>query len=198
MIRLGLTGSIGMGKSTTAQMFRDAGIPVYDADAAVHQLYEPSGAAVAPVVEAFGETILSPEGGIDRARLSALVINDPQALNQLNGLVHPLVAKAQIAFDTQAKQSGAPLAVFDVPLLFEGGSDRLMDVVAVVTAPQAVQLSRVLSRQDMNENKLEAILKRQMPDAEKQRRAHFVIETGFGLAYARAQVQALIAAVLAP
>lgn len=197
MIRLGLTGSIGMGKSTTAAMFREAGFPVYDADRAVHDLYQPRGNAVAPLVEAFGSAILDAQGGVDRQSLSAAVVGKPEALDRLNAIVHPLVAEAQRQFDTKAKRSGASLVVYDIPLLFEGGSDRLMSAVAVVAATKQIQLARVRSRPGMTEAKLSALLSRQMSDSEKLKRADFVIETSFGLAYARAQVAALTEALLA-
>jgi dephospho-CoA kinase len=195
MIRLGLTGSIGMGKSTTAEMFRSRNVHVHDSDAVVHALYLPGGAAVAPLVAAFGPQVVSPEGGIDRHALSAVVLGRPEAMDQLNTIVHPLVAQARLVFDTEAKRAGASLVIYDVPLLFETGGDRFVDAVVVVSAPEAVQRVRVLARPGMSEAKLDAILTRQVPDAEKRARAHFVIETGFGLAYAAAQVDALLAAL---
>ncbi|MDX7953534.1 dephospho-CoA kinase [Lichenihabitans sp. Uapishka_5] len=186
---IGLTGSIGMGKSTTAAMFRDAGVPVHDADASVHALYR--GAAVAPVEAAFpGVT----EGGaIDRDRLRARVLGDAAALQTLEAIVHPLVAAARDAFLDEAKASGAPLAVLDIPLLYEVGAERHCDRVAVVTAPEAVQKARVLARPGMTEAMFSAILARQVPDAEKRRRADWIIDTSGGLDAARRVVERIVA-----
>lgn len=196
MILLGLTGSIGMGKSATAQMFREAGAPVYDADAAVHALYAKGGAAVPRIAEAFPSAVK--DGAVDRAALSGLVLNDPEALKGLESIVHPLVRAAQIAFLQQHRDAGAPLVVLDIPLLFEGGGERFLDAVAVVTAPAAVQRARVLARPGMSEEKLDAILAKQMPDAEKRRRADFIINTGLGFEEARAQVRAVLDALGEP
>lgn len=188
MIVIGLTGSIGMGKSTTALLFRDEGVPVHDSDAAVHELY--GGSAVTPVEARFpGVTI---NGRIDRDRLAARVIGDADALKQLERIVHPLVSAHRAAFLETARASGAPLAVVDIPLLFETGADRTVDVVVVVSAPALVQKQRVLARSGMTESKFEAILNRQTPDAEKRRRAHVVIDSSLGLASARREVQALV------
>jgi dephospho-CoA kinase len=193
MIIVGLTGSIGMGKSTTAALFAEAGIPVYDADAEVRRLYAPGGAAVAPVGAAFPGVVEA--GAVDRDRLGARVLGDPAALERLNGLVWPLMASARAAFLADAAAAKAPLAVLDVPLLFETGGDRNVDVTVVVSAPAEVQRERVLARPGMTEAKFSAILKAQMPDADKRRRADFIVDTSRGLADAHAQVAAIIAAL---
>ncbi|WP_376702619.1 dephospho-CoA kinase [Mesorhizobium sp. ISC25] len=189
MIVLGLTGSIGMGKSTTAKMFAEAGVPVHDSDEAVHRLY--AGKA-APLVEAaFPGTTRS--GAVDRAALAERVLGDTAALKRLEAIIHPLVRADADAFLAENRAAGAPLAVLDIPLLFEtGGRDRV-DKVVVVTAPPEVQRARVLARPGMNKEKLASILARQVPDAEKRRRADFVIDTGQGFDAARAAVKAIIA-----
>lgn len=191
MLILGLTGSIGMGKSTTAQMFREAGVPVHDADAVVHDLY--AGDAVAPVEAAFPG--VTREGRIDRAALGERVLGNPEALARLERIVHPLVAAKRDAFLGAARAKGARAAVLDIPLLFETGGERHVDAVVVVSAPESVQKARVLARPGMLPERLESILARQTPDAEKRRRAHFVIDTGRGLDAARRQVRSLLAAV---
>lgn len=193
MILLGLTGSIGMGKSTTAQLFRDAGVPVYDADAAVHALYAPGGAAVGPVGAAFPGAVR--DGAIDRDALSRLALGNPEAMRQLEQIVHPLVRSAQVAFLEQHRAAGTPIVVLDVPLLFEGGGERFCDAVVVVSAPTVVQRARVLARPGMTPERLDQILARQMPDAEKRKRADFVISTAFGLEDARAQVRMVLDAI---
>lgn len=193
MVVLGLTGSIGMGKSTTAAMFRDAGVPVFDADAAVHALYR--GGAVAAVEAAFPG--VTRDGAVDRELLRRRVLDDAAALRRLEGIVHPLVQAERAAFLSAAEAGGARLAVLDVPLLYETGGDRQVDAVAVVTAPEAVQKARVLARPGMTEARLSAILARQVPDAEKRRRARFVIDTGAGIEPARAAVRAVVAALTA-
>ncbi|MCZ8316174.1 dephospho-CoA kinase [Phreatobacter sp.] len=191
MFVLGLTGSIGMGKSTTSAFFRAAGIPVHDADAAVHKLY--AGAAVAPIEAAFpGVTV---DGRVDRARLGAVVLKDAEALKRLEAIIHPLVGGAEKAFRDAARARGHTMVVLDIPLLLETGGERRVDAVAVVSAPPGIQRDRVMARPGMTADKLEAILARQMPDAEKRRRAHFVIESGFGLDAARRQVSDLIRAL---
>lgn len=191
MIVLGLTGSIGMGKSTTARMFMDEGVPVHDSDEAVHRLY--AGVA-APLIEArFPGTVV--EGTVDRERLSAAVIGKPEALRDLEKIVHPLVRADADAFLARHRAAGAPLAVLDIPLLFEtGGRDRV-DQVVVVTAPPEVQRARVLARPGMTGEKFAAILARQVPDAHKRARADHVIDTGQGMEAARAAVKALVAAL---
>jgi dephospho-CoA kinase len=189
MILVGLTGSIGMGKSTTAQMFADEGVPVYDADAAVHALYAPGGAAVEPIEAAFPG--VTSAGGVDRAKLSHRVVGKPDELKRLESIVHPLVAQSRGAFFEQAKD--ADIVVLDIPLLFETGGEKAMDAVVVVSAPEDIQRQRVLARESMDEAKLDAILARQMHDAEKRARAHFVVDTGQGFDHARDQVRAILA-----
>lgn len=171
--RLGLTGSIGMGKSTTAQMFRDLGHPVWDADAAVHRLYAPGGAAVAPLAAAFPGVVT--EGAVDRARLKALLAKDGSGFPRLEHIVHPLVAADRAAFLRQ--NATAPIVVLDIPLLFETGGADGMDGIAVVSAGPALQRQRVLARPGMTEESFAMILDRQMPDAEKRARATWVIPT---------------------
>lgn len=188
---LGLTGSIGMGKSATAGMFRDRGIPVHDADAAVHALY--AGPA-APLIEAaFPGT--APDGIVDRARLGAAVLGDGEALRRLERIVHPLVREAEEAFLTRARQARAALVVLDVPLLFEVGAAGRADAVVVVTASAETQRARVLARPGMSPEKLAAILGKQMPDAEKRARAHFLVDTGQGFPHAEVQVSDILRAL---
>lgn len=196
MIIVGLTGSIGMGKSTTSTMFQAEGVPVYDSDAAVHALYASGGAAVAPVNAAFPGVVV--DGAIDRARLSAAVVGDPEALQKLEAIVHPLVGAHRIGFFDDAQAAGHDIVVLDVPLLYETGGDKKVHKVVVVSAPADVQRTRVLARPDMTEAKFEAILARQTPDAEKRARADFVIDTGQGLDHAHQQVRAVLAALRQP
>jgi dephospho-CoA kinase len=196
MILLGLTGSIGMGKSTTAKMFEAEGAPVYDSDAAVHALYSVGGAAVPHVEKAFPGVVR--EGAVDRGRLGERVLNDPDALKRLESIVHPLVGAHRQSFFDRARAANDRVVVLDVPLLFETGGDKAMDAVAVVSAPAAMQSERVLDRPGMTPEKLQAILSRQTPDAEKRARADFVIDTSQGLEPARAQVRAVLAALSGP
>jgi dephospho-CoA kinase len=191
MITIGLTGSIGMGKSTTAAMFAEEGVPVYDADAEVHKIYAQGGAAVEPLETAFPGVVR--DGAVHRPTLSARVVGDAAALDRLNRIVHPLLGAGRAAFFAAATESGADMVVLDIPLLFETGGERNMQAVVVASAPADMQRARVLARPDMTPEKLDAILARQTPDAEKRRRAHYVIETGQGLDHARAQVRAVIA-----
>lgn len=172
---LGLTGSIGMGKSTTAAMFMAEGVPVWDADATVHRLYAPGGGAAAALAQDFPEAVRG--GGVDRAALKARLARDPTALARLEQLIHPLVAADRRAFIEGARAEGARLVVLDIPLLFETGADRDLDATLVVTAPEDIQRARVLARPGMTAEHLQAILSRQMPDAEKRRRATHVIAT---------------------
>jgi dephospho-CoA kinase len=196
MIRLALTGSIGMGKSTTARMFADEGVPVFDSDAVVHRLYERGGAAVAPVEAAFPGVAI--DGRIDRRLLARRVGADPDALRWLEAIVHPLVTAERALFLAAAGAQGAPAALLDVPLLFETGREGEADAVVVVTATPEVQRARVLARPDMDEAKFAALHARQMPDAEKRARADFVIDTSQGLEHAREQVRRILAAVRDP
>ena len=177
MIILGLTGSIGMGKSTTAKLFVEAGVPVYDADATVHSLYE---GEAAPAIEAAfpGSTV---GGKVDRTRLSAQVVHDPAAMRRLEQIVHPMLGASRQKFLEDAERSGAPVAVVDVPLLFETGGEKRVDAVVVVTTSPDIQRERILARDNMTAEKLDAILARQLPDAEKRKRADFVVDTSHGL-----------------
>lgn len=184
---LGLTGSIGMGKSTTADFFRDLGVPVWDADAAVHRLYAPGGAAVAGIAALCPAAVT--EDGVDRTALKAWIARDPTALSRIEQVVHPLVAQDRAGFI--AAHAQAPLIVLDIPLLFETGAQAQMDAVLVVTAAPDVQRARVLSRPGMTEAQFEAMRAKQMPDAEKRARADHVIETR-SLDQTRAEVQALV------
>lgn len=194
MIVIGLTGSIGMGKSTTAKMFEEEGVPVYDADAEVHRLYARGGAGVAPVEAAFPG--VTRDGAVDREALGQRVLNNPEALRRLQSIVYPLMQSRQGFLET-ARAEGKDMAVLDIPLLFETGGEKNVDAVVVCSAPEAVQHARVLERQGMTEEKLQAILAKQTPDAEKRRRADFVVETGEGLEAARRQVRQIIAALRA-
>ncbi|HST90704.1 MAG TPA: dephospho-CoA kinase [Brevundimonas sp.] len=195
MIVLGLTGSIGMGKSTTTAMFAEAGAMVWNADDAVHRLYATGGAAVDPVSEAFPGVVEN--GAVDRARLAEALGSDSEAFKRLEAIVHPLVLKGRLEDLAAAEAHGVKLAVLDIPLLFETGGDAAVDAVVVVTAPAKVQAERVLARPGMTRERFEAILARQLPDAEKRRRADFVIDTGEGLEAARARVEEIVGMVLA-
>jgi dephospho-CoA kinase len=188
---VGLTGSIGMGKSETAKMFAKLGVPVYDADAAVHALYERGGAAVAKIAEAFPGSVNN--GRVDRGELARHVGADASAFTRLEAIVHPLAADAERAFIGEAKTKGAELVVLDIPLLFETGAQARMDVVVVVSAPPEVQRTRVLAREGMTPDRLDGILARQMPDAEKRAQADFVVETDKGLDHAFDQVRKIVA-----
>ncbi len=190
MIVLGLTGSIGMGKSTTAAMFAGEGVPVHDADATVHRLY--AGEAVPLIEAAFPGTVR--EGVVDRALLADRVVGHPEAMKRLEAIVHPLVREAERRFLETARASGAEAAVLDIPLLFETGGDARVDAVVVVTAPPAVQRERVLSR-GVAPERFEAILARQLPDAEKRARADFLVDSSQGMEAARARVREILHAV---
>jgi len=194
MIVLGLTGSIGMGKSTTTAMFADAGALVWNADEAVHRLYARGGAAVGPVGAAFPGVII--DGAVDRTRLAAALGSDGEAFQRLEAIVHPLVLKGRLEELAAAAARGVKLAVLDIPLLFETGGEAAVDAVVVVTAPAAVQAQRVLARPGMTRDRFEAILARQLPDAEKRRRADFVIDTGEGLDATRRRVEEIVGMVL--
>ncbi|MCI4678105.1 dephospho-CoA kinase [Rhodoblastus acidophilus] len=189
MIVLGLTGSIGMGKSTTANLFRRFGIPVFDADQSVHRIY--AGEPPEGLAERFPDAIV--DGRIDRKRLAALVLHDSGAVATLEKIVHPMVAHARDQFILDNRREGAKVAVIDAPLLFETETWRLADAVVVVSAPEKIQRERVLSRDSTTEIKLNQILSRQMPDAEKKRRAQFIVHTQFGIEQARRQIRTIVA-----
>jgi dephospho-CoA kinase len=188
MIILGLTGSIGMGKSTTANLFAEAGVPVYDADATVHMLYE--GEAVPAIEAAFPGT--TADGKVDRNKLSARVVHDPAAIKRLEQIVHPMLGASRQKFLDDAERSGAPVAVVDVPLLFETGGEKRVDAVVVVTTTLELQRQRILARDNMTSEKLDAILARQLPDAEKRRRADFVVDTSDGLDPVRLRIRDIL------
>jgi dephospho-CoA kinase len=186
---IGLTGSIGMGKSTTAKLFAEAGVPVYDADATVHRIYESD---AAPAIEAAfpGTTV---DGKVDRALLSAQVVHDPEAMKRLEAIVHPMLRAHHQKFLDDAERIGAPVVVVDVPLLFETGGDKRVDAVVVVTTDATTQRRRILSRGNMTADKLDAILARQLPDADKRQRADFVVDTSHGIEPVRARIQDILA-----
>ena len=188
---LGLTGSLGMGKSTTARFFAEAGVPVHDADAVVHRLYE--GEAVAAIAAAFPGTTTN--GKVDRAKLAVRVLDDPDALRRLEAIVHPLVRAAEARFLGDARARGAPVVLLDIPLLLETASDQRVDAIVVVSAPGDTQRQRVLERPGMTQEKFDALLARQLPDSEKRRQADFVVDTSHGFKAARAQVKEILRAV---
>jgi len=188
MLILGLTGSIGMGKSTTAKLFTEAGVPVYDADATVHRIYE--GEAAPAIEAAFPGTTVN--GRVDRARLSERVMHDPAAIRRLEQIVHPMLRSHHQKFLEEAEKSGAPVAVMDVPLLYETGGEARVDAVVVVTTSPEVQRERILARENMTGEKLDAILARQLPDAEKRKRADFVVDTSHGLDPVRSRIRDIL------
>ena len=188
MLILGLTGSIGMGKSTTAKLFVEAGVPVYDADATVHMIYE--GEAAPAIEAAFPGTTVN--GKVDRARLSERVMHDPAAIRRLEQIVHPMLRSHHQKFLEEAEKSGAPVAVMDVPLLYETGGETRVDAVVVVTTSPEVQRERILARENMTGEKLDAILARQLPDAEKRKRADFVVDTSHGLDPVRSRIRDIL------
>jgi dephospho-CoA kinase len=185
---LGLTGSIGMGKSTTAKLFAEAGVPVYDADATVHMIYE--GEAAPAIEAAFPGTTSG--GKVDRAKLSAQVVHDADAIRRLEQIVHPMLRAYHQRFLDEAEQSGAPVAVVDVPLLYETGGEKRVDAVVVVTTSPEAQRERILARDNMTGEKLDAILARQLPDAEKRKRADFIVDTSHGLDPVRARIRDIL------
>ena len=189
---LGLTGSIGMGKSTTAKLFAEAGAPVYDADAAVHKIYE--GEAAPAIEAAFPGT--TADGKVDRAKLSAKVVHNPAAIKQLEQIVHPMLGASRQKFLSDAEQSGAPVVVMDIPLLFETGGEKRVDAVVVVTTSPENQRERILARGTMSNEALDAILARQLPDAEKRKRADFVVDTSHGLDPVRERIRDILAEVV--
>jgi dephospho-CoA kinase len=190
MVVIGLTGSLGMGKSTALRFFAEAGVPVYDADEAVHRLY--AGEAAASIEAAFPGT--TGEHGVDRARLAQAVLGDPAALARLEAIVHPLVRREEQRFLEAAEKAEARVAVLDIPLLFETGGDARVDAVVVVSAPPEMQRARAFERPGMTEDKFRALVAKQMPDEEKRRRADFVVDSSQNLDYARAQVHAILRA----
>jgi dephospho-CoA kinase len=191
MLVVGLTGSIGMGKSTTAAMFADLGVAVWGADAAVHRLYGPGGAG-AEAIRALAPEAVGPEG-VDRTRLRAAILANPALLKKIEAVIHPLVASDRDAFLADARASGASIAVCDIPLLFETGADAWLDKVVVVSAPADIQRERVLGRPGMTAEALDAILAKQTPDTEKRARADYIVDTGQSKDHARAQVTAILA-----
>jgi len=193
MLLLGLTGSIGMGKSATAQMFARHGVPVYDADATIHALYEPGGAAVALLEPHFPDAVVN--GGIDRSVLSKHVVGVPEQMKKLESIVHPLAGKVQAEFLLTQFEAGVKRVLLDIPLLFESGAEGRFDKVVVVSAPFEVQRARVLDRPDMSEEKFKAILAKQMADADKRAKADFIIETDKGFEHAEAEVKKILGAL---
>jgi dephospho-CoA kinase len=193
VIILGLTGSVGMGKSTTARLLEEEGVPVYDADKAVHALYAKGGGAVAAVGAAFPGCVR--DGAVDRTALGAMVMGDPEKLKKLESIVHPMVREAQTDFVRKQHAAGAPIVVLDIPLLYENGTDKLVDAVIVVTASPATQRERVMARPGMDERRFAQVLARQMPDADKRERADFLVNTSYGIDDARAQVRAMLEVV---
>jgi len=192
MMIVGLTGSIGMGKSTTAKLFAEAGVPVYDADATVHQLYE--GEAAPAIEAAFPGTTAG--GKVDRQKLSARVVHDPAAMKQLEQIVHPMLGASRQKFFEDAERAGAPVTVVDVPLLYETGGEKRVDAVVVVTTTPENQRARIMARGTMTSEALDSILARQLPDAEKRKRADFVVDTSDGLDPVRAQIRDILQQVV--
>ncbi len=190
MIIIGLTGSIAMGKTETASMFKRLGVPVYSADDAVHDLYAIDGAAVKPIGDLFPDVIV--DGAVNREKLSQNILDNPDAIGDIERIIHPLVREKQNEFIASAKKDDAPLVVLDIPLLFETGGNELVDKVLVVTAPADIQARRALARPGMTGEKLELILSRQMADAEKRAKADYIVETDKGLEHAFEQVRQLV------
>jgi dephospho-CoA kinase len=192
MFVIGLTGSIGMGKSTTARFFAEAGVPVHDADATVHRLYD--GAAAPAIEAAFPGTTAG--GKVDRQKLSARVVHDPAAMKQLEQIVHPMLGASRQKFFEEAERAGAPVTVVDVPLLYETGGEKRVDAVVVVTTSPENQRARIMARGTMTSEALDSILARQLPDAEKRKRADFVVDTSHGLDPVRAQIRDILQQVV--
>ncbi|MEM8821043.1 MAG: dephospho-CoA kinase [Pseudomonadota bacterium] len=195
MIRLGLTGSIGMGKSTTAKMFADEGVRVWDADAAVHRLYAAGGGGAA-ALRGIAPSAVGTDDAVDRDALRRAIATDPDLLKKLEAVIHPLVAADRAAFLQDAETSGQAVALLDIPLLYEIGAEKDLDAVVVVTAPESAQRARVLDRGTMTERQLDAIVERQVPDAEKRSRADYVIDTSRGFDHARERVREILEEVL--
>lgn len=196
MLVVALTGSIGMGKSTTAKMFEEAGVPVYDADAEVHKLYQAGGAAVAEVEAEFPGVVK--DGAVDRHELSRRVLDNIPALLKLESIVHPKVAQSRVEFFERAKAAQAGMVLLDIPLLYETGGERNVDVVVVASAPAELQHERVMARPGMSEEKFASIMRKQLPDAEKRKRADFIVDTSQGIDSARDQVRAILATLNDP
>ncbi|MGQ0484698.1 MAG: dephospho-CoA kinase [Hyphomicrobiales bacterium] len=194
MIVAGLTGSIAMGKTETARLFAALGVPVFDADAEVHHLYAKNGEAVRAIGAQFPQAVI--DGAIERQRLAELVLKDPEAVKMLESIVHPLVRKAENEFTRRCRAENRPLAVLDIPLLFETGRQHDVDRIIVVSAPADVQRSRALARPGMTPEKFEAIAARQVPDGEKRRQAHFIVDSSQGIDQALAQVKAIVAMLM--
>ena len=190
MLRIGITGSIGMGKSETAALFGEWGIPVYDADAAVHALYQKGGAAVEPLGEVFPDAVR--EGAVDRAALSRIALADKEKMRLLEKIVHPLLKAARARFIAEAERKEVPAILFDIPLLFETGGESSLDVVIVASAPLEIQKARVLERAGMTEEKFSTLLARQMSDMEKRKKADYIVRTDKGIPDARAQVKTIL------
>ncbi len=193
MIKLGLTGSIAMGKSETARMFREAGVPVFDADQTVHELYSKGGEGVGPVSAVFPDAMI--EGAIDRHVLGSLVLNNQKKLTKLESIVHPLVQTARQRFMEEAEKNGHDIVVLDIPLLFETGGQDNVDKIVVVSAPADIQRKRALARLEMTEEKFEAILTKQLPDKEKRANADYIVDSSRGLDFAEQQVHDIIASL---
>jgi dephospho-CoA kinase len=191
MITLGLTGSIGMGKSTAGVMFQRLGVPVFDADAEVHRIMAPGGVAVAPVEAAF-PGVTGADGGIDRQKLGPAVFANPEKLKTLEGIIHPLVGRGREIFNRAARAARTPVVVYDIPLLYETGGEKKVDYVCVVSAPKALQIARVMARPGMTREKLDHIMAAQVPDAVKRRRADFVIPTGNGKNFALRRIETIL------
>lgn len=193
MYLIGLTGSIGMGKSLTASLFHKQGVPIYDADAAVHALYEKGGAAVAPIGALVPEAII--DGAVDRAILGQHVLKDAEKLKALEAIVHPLAGAAQMDFLLENERAGTKVVVLDIPLLLEGSGEKFVDSVVVVSAPYELQRERVLARPGMSEERFADILAKQVPDDEKRKRAEFIVDSSISIEDAHAQVRAILSAV---
>lgn len=193
MYLIGLTGSIGMGKSQTAALFEAEGVPRYDADAAVHALYEKGGAAVAPIGELVPEAVV--DGAVDRAILGQYVLRDAEKLKRLEAIVHPLAGQTQMDFLLQNEADGAAAVVLDIPLLLENGGEAYVDTVVVVSAPYEMQRARVLARPGMSEERFDAILAKQMPDADKRKRAEFIVDSSISVEDAHRQIRAIMEAL---
>ena len=193
MFLIGLTGSIGMGKSLTASLFQKEGVPVYDADAAVHSLYEKDGAAVAPIGALVPEAII--DGAVDRAILGQHVLKDGEKLKALEAIVHPLAGEAQMEFLLRNERAGTKVVMLDIPLLLEGNGEKFVDSVVVVSAPYDLQRARVLARPGMSEERFADILAKQVPDAEKRKRAEFIVDSSISVEDAHAQVRVILEAI---